>query len=418
MSQRLDAEARENGIRFLIYPQSKKLEAFRNPEIVYLNALPGSIEEGPKDERMYVIDAQNKKHYLEGEGPPYTAAHFPPAKPDVQGHFDYINPESREFSSMSVFATVRRVLDIWEDYFGEKINWFFKEDFSKLEIIPRVEWKNNAQAGYGFIEFGYGSTTNRIDYSNPLCENFDVVAHETGHIIKFSVIGFPSEENRETKEYGGHHEAFGDIVAIISSMHFNSVIDHLLNETKGNLFSVNELSRMGELSQSHEFRKAFNDIKMSDIHDSEEHGLSEPFTGGAFDILVEFFQNNLIEKGLITKELGERAFKTHDKHTSIDERENIQNEFKHLYQGNEAAFKEALLDARDSFGKLIAKAWSNTSPDYLYYWKVVKNIINADAELNNSKYKQTIVNCFKWREISSVNPRLLKIGIVDKFDSE
>ncbi|PFO75635.1 hypothetical protein COJ86_03610 [Bacillus cereus] len=163
-----------------------------------------------------------------------------------------------------VVVDVRRVLDIWEDYFGHKIEWFFHTEFPKLELIPRVEW-DNAHSGDGFLEFGFGRNADgTIDHSNPYCENFDVLAHEMGHTIKNSIIGWP-DRSQDTKEYHGHHEAFGDLIAIVSVLHFNSVINHLLKNTEGNLFSVNELSRMGELSESREIRMAFNDMKMSDV---------------------------------------------------------------------------------------------------------------------------------------------------------
>ncbi|MFF2855583.1 hypothetical protein [Peribacillus sp. NPDC058002] len=78
-------------------------------------------------------------------------------------------------------------------------------------------------------------------------------------------------------------------MAIVADLHFDSVIDHLLHNTKGNLFSINELSRMGELRNGRSIRVAFNNKKMSEVG-REQHDLSEPFTGGAFDILVEKFQ--------------------------------------------------------------------------------------------------------------------------------
>jgi hypothetical protein len=177
-------------------------------------------------------------------------------------------------------------------------------------------------------------------------------------------------------------------------MHFDSVVDHILKNTKGNLFSVNELSRMGELSQAREIRMAFNNKKMSKVG-TEAHDLSEPFTGGAFDILVEVFEHNLIKKGLISKELGERSYNAETVDVS-----GIQEEFDKRYQGKETEFKEALLDARDYFGKLMAKAWSNTSCDNLTYGKVLNNIIKADEELNEGKYREIILNCFDWREIA------------------
>lgn len=51
---------------FLIFPQNQYLTGFHEPEIVYINALPGSIKPGPEDDRMYVVDAMNKKPYLIG----------------------------------------------------------------------------------------------------------------------------------------------------------------------------------------------------------------------------------------------------------------------------------------------------------------------------------------------------------------
>ncbi|WP_102956765.1 M36 family metallopeptidase [Bacillus thuringiensis] len=423
MSQSLDAQARENGTKFLVYPQNKKLKGFEQPEIIFINKPPGSIQAGPQDEKMYVVDAKDKSPYqFEGEGPPYQGPQFPAVQPNTEGHFDHISPNDPAFSSTVMYATVRRVLDIWTDYFGHEIEWFFSKQFPKLkllELIPRVKW-DNAQSGTGFLEFGFGRNEDgSIDKSNPYCENFDVLAHEIGHTIKNSTIGSPENRDLETREYGGHHESFGDLVAIVSVMHFDSVINRILNTTKGNLFSINELSRMGELSQSREIRIAFNDRKMSDVQGTHEvHILSEPFTGGAFDVLVEVFQIHLINKGIITKNLGERAYKTHDIKTPDNEKTDIQQEFEQCYQGKEAEFKQALLDARDYFGKLMAKAWSKTSCDNLSYGKVLNQIIEADRELNDGKYKQTIIDCFDWRGISPEeddSPIRLKTHIVDEF---
>ncbi|WP_258297059.1 hypothetical protein [Paenibacillus peoriae] len=421
MSQSLDEQARGTGTRFLVYPQNKRLKGFEHAEVVYINIPLGSIQAGPEDERMYVVDAKDKRHYqFEGEGPPYSGLRFPPVQPNREGHFDHIQPNTREFSSTVMYATVRRVLDIWEDYFEQPIQWFFHRRFNKLELIPLVEW-DNAQSGYGFLEFGYGRNIDgSIDHSNPHCENFDVLAHETGHTIKNSIIGWP--ENQDTEEYHGHHEAFGDLVAIVSVLHFDSVINHVLYNTKGNLFSINELSRMGELSDSRQIRLAFNNMKMSDVKPvfdeilgkwvKKPHNLSQPFTGGAFDVLVEVFQQNLIERNLITPELGDQAY-----HALPNDVERIQAMFTRSYQGNEDQFKAALLDARDYFGRLMARAWIKTLPNDLHYWKVMNDMINADKELSNGKYETIIRSCFDWREIiaNETDRPLLKTHIVDEL---
>ncbi|MCI0428388.1 MAG: hypothetical protein L0Z46_10270 [Nitrospiraceae bacterium] len=412
MSQTLDARLKESGTRFLIYPQHKSLKGFTKPEIVYLNAVPGTIRAGPEDHAIYVVDAMDKPPYEWPQLPPYTGPRHPPAKPDMNGHFDNIKPTERAFSSATMFATVRRVLDIWEDFFGRNLPWFFRVTYPRLELIPRVEW-DNAHSGYGFLEFGFGRTPGGIDHTNPYCENFDVLAHELGHSIKNEVIGWPTRD-RETLEYRGHHEAFGDLVAIVASLHFETVVDHLLEYTKGNLFSANELARVGELSKTREIRRAFNYEKMSTVNRGEEHDLSLPFTGGAFDVFVEIYEQNLIERGAITKELGERSYNAQGA-----EIPGIQQEFQQYFKNKKKDFYGGLVDARDYFGKLMARAWDKTSKNDLYYSKVLTNMIDADVELSGGKYGRLIRDNFEWREITtSVDPQLLKTRRLSECSGE
>lgn len=281
-------------------------------------------------------------------------------------------------------------------------NFFkFKIHFpERLLLIPQIEWEN-AQAGSNFLEFGYAEVSGQ---RFPYCENFDVLSHEVGHFIKNQVIKYPSSRAQDTEEYHGHHEAFGDLVAIVASLHFHTVLDKLLEHSHGNLFSENELSRVGEIGENRSIRLAFNNLKMSDITirstdapwRREEHFLSEPFTGGVFDILVEVFQIQLIEQNLISAELGKRAYRTH-----IDKREAtaIQDEFKLAFEDKEENFKACLIDARDYLGNLMAEAWKRTNPDGLTYGKVLQHIIDADRQISGGKYRQTIVDCFNWREI-------------------
>jgi hypothetical protein len=64
-------------------------------------------------------------------------------------------------------------------------------------------------------------------------------------------------------------------------------------------------------------------------------------------------------------------------------------------------FKDALLDARDEFGKLMATAWNETSKENLHYADVLQDILNADRQLYGGKFEQTIKGCFDWREITT-----------------
>lgn len=395
MSVRLDAAISETGTKFKVFPQPKFLRAFRAPETIRVSVEAKNVKAGPEDDRMFVIDAIDKRPYEEGEGPPYNGPRNPPVQPGADGHFDYLDPGTREFSAAHMYAVVRRVLDIWEDYFGHEIAWHFDPPLQQLLLIPLVRW-DNAQSGFGFLEFGYGRRPNGLDLRNPYCENFDVLAHELGHSIVFSQVGFPDNSLAVTPEYGGFHESSGDLTALVGVLHFNSVVDHLLDSTSGNLFTRNELERVGELSASREIRSAFNDLRMGDVSD-EPHELSQPLTGALFDVFVEVFQKQLVKNGLITQALADRSF--HEANSPSDD-ESIQKEFAQAYDKNKEKFKNALLEARDYFGHLLAKTWSQLSANNLRYSKVAFAALAADRKLTNGVHQETIRACFSWRDIS------------------
>lgn len=402
MSKQLDSALENTGTRFRIFPQPRFLTSFR-PEVIQISVPPNEIQPGPTDNRMFVVDAINKLPYSQFSRPPYLGAKNPPVKPGPDGHFDHLAEDSREFSSATMYATVRRVLDIWEDYFGHQIAWHFESDFTRLELIPLIEW-DNAQSGYGFLEFGYGRRPQGgNDHSRPYCQNFDVLAHELGHSIIFSEVGVPGSTADDAIDYGGMHESAGDLVAIVALLHFKSVVNFLLENTKGNLFTVNELTRVGELDQSREIRIAFNYSRMSDVGE-EPHDRSLPLTGGIFDIMVEVFQKELVKRNLIAQDLADRS--THGLGQDQDLAA-IQADFAAAYTGNEAKFKDALLEARDYLGRLLTLTWGELSPDFLTYHTILRGLLRADRQLTNGQHQQTIRECFAWREISLLPGSLL-----------
>ena len=396
MSARLTAALRDSGTRFRIFPQPRYLQAFTHPETIHISVPPDKLLPGPVDDRMYVVDAVNKQPYAQSDRPPYRGDHNGPVKAK-KGHFDHLDPDSREFLCASMYATVRFVLDMWEDYFDKRIDWHFDLDFEKLELIPLVEW-NNAQAGYGFLEFGYAKASfGGIDFTKPHCQNFDVLAHEFGHCLIYATVGSPNNSNDLAVDYAGMQESAGDLIALIASLHFDSVLTHLLDNTHGNLFSLNELSRVGELSESRQVRIAFNYLRMADVND-EPHLRSLPFTGAVFDILVEIFQQNLIEANLISQDLGTRSSNTG---TAQKDVERIAAAFKEAYRGQEEGFKNALIASRDSVGLLLAKTWSSLSPHFLTYHDYARSLLQADQTLNDGRHKAIMRDCFAWRGLQA-----------------
>lgn len=395
MSIKLDAAIAQTGTKFLIFPQPRFIPFFDQPEVVRISIPPDQIQPGPEDDRMYVLDAVNKIPYGQFNQRPYLGPANPPLQPGADGHFDHLDVNSREFSAATMYATVRRVLDIWEDYFGRRMEWHFRMNFDKMELIPLINW-DNAQSGYGFLEFGFGRTpAGGIDTTRPYCQNFDVLAHELGHSIVFAEVGIP-DNSTNTDEYGGFNESAGDLVAMISSLHFNNVVERLLENTKGNLFTTNELNRIGELSESRQIRELFNYERMSTVS-RQPHDLSLPLTGAIFNIFVEVFQKELVQSGLISEELARRSSHSPDENEDDDA---IQADFAASYRGREEQFKAALLRARDYLGELLAHAWNQLSPHNLTYIKVGLQLMNSDLTISSGQHQNVIRECFMKREIS------------------
>lgn len=399
MSIKLDATARETGTRFRIYPQPPWLKGFENPETVWVSVTPDQIKPGPLDDRMYAVDPIWKMPY-DGRlsRPPYRGPYHPPVEPDPRtGHFDHLDVNGRQFKTAHMYAAVRRVLDIWEDHFHKPIDWFFRIDSPRLELIPLVMW-DNAQSGYGFLEFGFGRTSWRgIDPTRPYCLHFDVLAHELGHTFIFSEVDAP-EPPTNLEEYRGFHESAADLVSIVSSLHFQLVADLLLQRTAGNLFTENELARLGELSQHTPIRNAFNYERMSTVNRREPHKFSQPLTGAVFDVFVEVFQKELVKNHLISQELADRSY--HGPDEAIDDTA-IQREFQAAYEGRHDEFKIALLRARDYLGELLAKSWNRDRlpPNNLTFAGFGSALLTVDLEMTGGQHQQTIRDCFAWREI-------------------
>ncbi len=401
MPQADDQRFRRTGTRIRVYPQSPVLDATREPETIWISPAAGTVRAGPGDDRMYVIDPRlPKEPYESPAGPPFRGPTHPPVQPDANGHFDHLPVGSREFRAVHAYGILRRVLDIWEGYLSRPIPWHFRQHFERLEVVPSLEW-NNAHSGYGFIETGVEISETGVfqHYS----ENFDVLAHELGHSILFSEVGIPAREQLSA-EYLAFNESMSDTMALISVMHFPSVVDRLLDDTRGNLYTLNELNRIGEQSETEQIRVARNDLRMSDVADawsdtpeaSDEHRLGRPLTGALFDILVDVFLDGVEESGLIPGWLAAASRMAPD--PSV-EYALIQKEFDSAYRRNPESFKLALSSARDYLGFSLAVAWQQLDAATLGFGKLYSAMLFADELLTDGHHLDAIRDCFEWRGI-------------------
>ncbi|HSS64608.1 MAG TPA: hypothetical protein VLS27_09245 [Gammaproteobacteria bacterium] len=391
-----DLAIRRSGTRVRLFAQSHYLEAFREPETVWLSPPAGSVAPGPADDRMYAVDPIGKDEPYEFPFlPPWRGPAHSPVEPDADGHFDYLDVNTRDFVITHMYGGIRRTLDIWEGYFGRRIEWQFRPHFERLELIPVIDW-DNAQSGYGFIEFGFGPS--QAGEAQLFSLNFDVLAHELGHSILFSEVGH--DESTVTGEYLGFQEAMGDLIALVSALHFDSVLDQTLISSRGNLYAENETNRLGELTESAEVRQASNSRKLSEFEQgwSDPHHLALPLVGAIFDCLVDVYQHHLLRGGLIDSELARLTETT--AYEELDEGE-IHARYAEAYEGRHEEFKTALIEARDYIGRCMVSLMTGTSPHFLRYADVGATLLAADRRLSNGRYQEAFFENLIWRDIGT-----------------
>ena len=253
------------------------------------------------------------------------------------------------------------------------------------------------------METGYGK--DKDGNRHPHALNFDVLAHETGHGLVFSMVGLP-HESRVTTEYRGFHESSSDLVALLTVLHFSSFLGRLLKNTSGNLYRENMLNRIGELSRSEEIRMASNSFRMRDCIDrrtpvkdvtyKQVHKLGEPLTGAFFDILVELYQKHLVASGAISREMDHASSRMSSEDLA---NEALQQRYEEAYSAHPGLFRDALEKARDEMGLRLAETWRRLGPDYLTFGAVARTFLTVDRRLSGNRYQAAIIDSFRWREI-------------------
>ncbi|MBX3581124.1 MAG: hypothetical protein KF810_04415 [Rhizobiaceae bacterium] len=414
----------QDGTRFRLFAQAPFLKPFRKPETVFVSSPAGSVGPGPGDYRMYVVDPIGKQlayglaEDFRGDPiylmPPWPGDRFPPALPDIDGHFDHIAPEAPEFEAAHLFGSVRFTLDVWEKYFGHPIEWHFRRDLDRLELVIQRNLLENAFMGYGFLEVGIHRAADGA--VEPFSLNFDVVAHEVGHCIVYSVIGVP-DAGTAGAEYYGFHESAADLTALVAALHFDSVIDELLEASHGNLYTRNLVNRIAELTGNSQIRLAANPLSLLDFAHGwqDEHALAQPLTGAVFDIFVDLFHEELVARGQITADQEDLSDRVED---SPDYFRIIQPIFDEAYAAAPEEFREALVASRDELGMLLAETWRRLSPDNLSYAAVGDTLRAVDRMITGGRWRTIIDVNLRRRAIGSarVGPRLHPPGRHSHFD--
>ena len=403
------------GTRFRLFPQLPSLEQQGDPETVWVSPNAGHIGPGPSDDRMYVIDPIGKEQpYGYYPGPDGTSTHYKPpwkgplldpATPDEGGHFDHLELGSPQFEQAHAYGSIRFTVDIWEDYLGHPIEWHFEPEYDQLEILF-LRGMDNAYAGYGSIEIG-SYTTKEGDFV-PFGLSFDVLSHEVGHLVTYSLINIPDGLELQD-EYFGFRESAADMVSMITSLHFETALIGVLEASHGNLYTYNRLNRFGEVSDIGQLRLASNQKTMKDFTKGwvREHELAQPLTGAFFDIWVDIFHEILVERGLISPEIEALSDQLE---WGPDYHNIMQPLFDEAYGKNPPGFAMALASARDYMGAALSHTWKHLEPQRLNYQEVLRVFTLVDEEFTGGRYRDIIAANKKRRFIGEfeVGPKLPK----------
>ncbi|MDQ0322205.1 hypothetical protein QO002_004411 [Pararhizobium capsulatum DSM 1112] len=377
------------GTRFWIYPQPPFIPGYEQPDRVWLNISRDDISDGPSDGSMYVADPLfDKQPYGPSALPPFLGPCRAPARASIDRHFDHLDPQSRAYLGVHAYACVHFVLDVWHSYLGRPVEWFFRDVYPRLEIVPLVDWPN-AQAGYGFLELGFSDVGG---IRRPYALNFDSIAHEMGHLISLSEAGFPTGLSRGD-DFFVFSEAFSDCVSLISFLHFDSAIDRLLRRTRGNLLLYNELNRFAETSPETQIRLATNFRRMSEVT-REVHDRALPFIGAVFDSIVDAYHFRLVESGCA----GQSLIDTDLRDLSLGDFDRFHTLTADAFADDPLAFKRALIAARDDIGRALARSLRMLDPDNLKLELAAAAVVTSARGHAADRLRENFI----WREI--INP--------------
>lgn len=132
------------------------------------------------------------------------------------------------FHAQNVFALISSTLLDFERALGRRISWGFASRAHQLKVAPHAFAEMNAfySREDEMLLFGYFPDPSKPKAFVFTCLSYDIVVHETTHAI---LDGLRSEYSRPASvDQGAFHEAFADIVALLSAFKSEELIDFAL----------------------------------------------------------------------------------------------------------------------------------------------------------------------------------------------
>jgi len=277
-----------------------------------------------------------------------------------------------------------------------------------LNVLPQAGVDFNAYYDRKNLKFFYDTDTvlHKTVYSG---RSSDIVSHELGHGVLDALR--PDLWSAVAMEIWSFHESFGDMMAIISALQYDEVINYALAETSNDLTQSNTVSRLAEElgiaiynvynggswgALNNALRDAsidFTYVRPSllpsdgpdDILVNEPHSFSRVFTSAFWDALV--------------------AIKN----------KNVTNGQNHL---------TATKNARDTMASYLIKACILAPSNVKFYYSVANSFLAADVA-KGSPYQNELKTAFQAKSIlpvgltaldahNSINKNIIKLNPGDE----
>lgn len=272
---------------------------------------------------------------------------------------------SVQWQADNAYISLTNCLNSLQKFFPSNIKKWAATN--NLVVYPRAGKDANAYYDRSSLKFFYFNSyaDGKLIYS---VESSDIVTHELGHAILDAIR--PDFWNAAAFEIGAFHESFGDLIALLNILQYDSVINTILIDTKGNLRQNNFVSELAEhfgsaLKIPHGLRNAFNsesyvnpDFLPSDGKGliKEIHSFSVVWTGAFYDIFVSIY---------------EKLGKT----------------------------KASLIQARDIVTKLLFESVTKVPATVKFFNSLAKCMIATDKKINGKLYSSILIDVFKKRNI-------------------
>ncbi len=226
------------------------------------------VTPGPRGPRFHVVDYDPINRRL---APPFDLAVAQGTVPDPFAEAsDEELKGDRRFHAQNVYVITTRTLASFEFALGRRVPWAFGSH--QLYLVPHAFQEANAfyadtdQA----LLFGDYPAPDRVVYT---CLSHDIVAHETTHAIldglrrRFEAPGLPDQP--------AFHEAFADIVALLSVFSMQEVVDRLIAEREGGVLleedvTPDRLRRLSLVKMAEELGDAVHRQRGSGLRNSAE----------------------------------------------------------------------------------------------------------------------------------------------------